>query len=267
MKVSIIIPAYNAANTIVQAIMSVYQQSAFINNYSEFEVIVVNDGSKDDTYNVISDLKDRESLDNLFLYDKKNSGVSSTRNYGIRKARGEWIALLDADDVWIKDKIEKQFHLIELNNEIDFIGCARNNEVLSILGRKIESLYRASVMDLLITTFPQTSTAIIKKSLFDRVGLYNESMTHAEDGELWVRICNSGGFYYHPDSLVITGGGKNSFGESGLSADLGKMFDGNNTILGYCYNNNIINRVQFCLLKIFYKLKHYRRVLIVKMRK
>jgi len=266
MNLSIVIPAYNSKSTIISALDSVYNQTLLMGSTFKFEVIVVNDGSTDETNELVESYKISNSLDNLLLFNRSNSGVSKTRNYGIKKSKGQWIALLDSDDVWNYDKLEKQFDIINNNADIDFIGCARNNEILKIWGKEIDDLYEASVSDLLITMFPQTSTALIKRSLINRVGLYNESMTHAEDGELWVRLCNAGRFFYHPDSLVITGGGKNSFGESGLSADLDKMYKGNIQILDYCRSSSFIGNTQYKLLRLFYMLKHYRRVVIVHMR-
>lgn len=262
MKLSIIIPAYNAEKTIINALDSVYNQQNI--NDLAFEVIVINDGSTDNTFEVASNYS--EKVNNLTVYSKENGGVSSARNYAIEKAIGEWIAFLDSDDVWLDCKLDKQFKVIDEVKSIDFIGCARNNEKLTVLGHKIDELYKATVNDLLIKMFPQTSTALVKKSLLDKVGYYDETMTHAEDGDLWVRLCHEGDFYYLPDSLVTTGNGKNNFGDRGLSGDLEKMHLGTLKTLVKSRENKLISRTMYCFYKIFYELKFLRRKLIVKVR-
>ena len=264
MKVSVIIPSYNASATILDSIRSVYSQE--LDPDITLEIIVVNDGSKDNTLRVLNDFIKSTHVENLIVINKPNGGVSSARNMGIRKASGDWIAFLDSDDVWLKNKLSRQLYTINQMPSINFLGSARNNEVLRILWRKIDTLYQASVIDLLLKMFPQTSTAIVRKSVLDEVGYYNESLTHSEDGELWVRLCNRGNFYYLPESLVITGGGKDNFGESGLSADLLKMHLGSLKILDYCLNNQLITKFEYFLLRCYYNIKYIRRKILVFLR-
>ncbi|MGR1183683.1 glycosyltransferase family 2 protein [Aeromonas veronii] len=262
MRLSIIIPAYNSEGTILKALDSIYNQIGI--GELTFEVIVIDDGSTDNTLEIVKQYSNK--YNNLFVHSKSNGGVSSARNCGIRLARGEWIAFLDADDRWLSGKLVHQFGVIDKIKDVDFIGCARNGEDLKIFNRKIDSLYKATVDDLLIKMFPQTSTAIVRRSLLDKVGYYDESMSHAEDGELWVRLCNAGNFYYSPESLVVTGDGKKNFGESGLSGDLAKMHNGTLKILTYCRDREIISNFNYFMYKVFYIAKYYRRKLIVKMR-
>ncbi len=100
--ISIIMAAYNAENTIEKAVMSVIAQT-----YTQFELIIINDCSTDKTLSII---KKFEAFDKrIFLINNPyNRGVSDTRRYGLEKARGEWIAILDSDDAWAADKLEKQ---------------------------------------------------------------------------------------------------------------------------------------------------------------
>lgn len=263
MKISVVIPAYNASSTIVTAIESVQNQQLVDN--VKLEIIIINDGSVDNTEEIVKNHISCNS-DNVILISKENGGVSEARNLGIREASGEWIAFLDSDDEWLPNKLQRQIDIIKCTTGVNFIGCARNDEILSILGKKINSLYLASCNDLLLKMFPQTSTALVRKSILDLVGYYNETMTHSEDGELWIRICSEGGFYYLPESLVITGGGKNNFGESGLSSDLKKMYEGNIKILEISLNGKLISYIEYVFYKFFYMLKHARRVFIVKLR-
>lgn len=253
---------YNASATIIKSIESVLRQS-----YNGLvEIIVINDGSTDDSLEIVTKYRQINNITNLVIINKENGGVSSARNNGLKGANGEFIALLDSDDEWLPEKLEQQMQIFERNPDIEFLGCARNNEVLKILGSRIDRLHKATVKQLLIKMYPQTSTAIFKRKLYDNYGGYNESMTHAEDGELWIRYCARSNFYYHPESLVITGNGKPSFGHSGLSANLRAMELGYEFILLQARKQKLISTSFFLLVYCFSKLKYLRRLLIVKFR-
>jgi glycosyltransferase involved in cell wall biosynthesis len=263
MKISVIIPVYNAQNTIVRAIESVINQTV-----KPFEIIIINDGSTDKSKEIVEEfirIINPQAI-NIKLINKENGGVSSARNQGFYHSKGSLFALLDSDDIWSPEKLERQLEILELNPEIDFLGCARNNEKLSILGKKIDSLHQSTVKELLIKMHPQTSTAIFKRKLYDDFGGYNEDMTHAEDGNLWIHYCSKSKFYYLPESLVITGEGKPSFGHSGLSANLRAMQLGNDFMLINAMKEKIISKSFFCLIYALSKVKYIRRLLIVKFR-
>ncbi|MGU5659485.1 glycosyltransferase family 2 protein [Aeromonas veronii] len=261
---SIIIPVYNSSETIIQCLTSVIEQNDF---ELEKEIIVINDGSTDNSELLIKDfIADHPEIIIKYKY-KENGGVSKARNLGIKLANGDWIAFLDSDDRWLPNKLSTQFNIINSSTfNIDFIGCARNNETLNILGKKIISLHKATVMELLIKMFPQTSTAIVRRELLIQVGCYDESMSHAEDGDLWVRLCQSGDFYYMPESLVVTGDGKFNYGESGLSGNLLEMHKGSLHIIDKLLSTKKISKVNALLFKAFYILKYIRRMLIVYLR-
>ncbi|MHC0443545.1 glycosyltransferase family 2 protein, partial [Flavobacterium sp. 3-210] len=89
-------------------------------------------------------------------------GVSSARNLGLKNATGFYIALLDSDDEWLPNKLERQMQILKNNSEIDFLGCSRNGEQLNIFGRVIKRLHKANIKELLVKMFPQTSTAVFK---------------------------------------------------------------------------------------------------------
>lgn len=254
---------YNSENTIKTCIDSVLNQTY----KGKIEIIIVNDGSKDGSRTIVEDIiKNNNSLSEILLVNKENGGVSSARNKGLSLARGEFIALLDSDDKWLENKLEIQMEILKSSAEIDFIGCARNNEVLKIFGKKIETLHKANVKELLVKMYPQTSTAVFKRRLFEQFGGYNESMTHAEDGNLWVRYCTYCNFYYITDSLVITGDGKPHYGHSGLSANLRAMEMGAIFTLQEARNKRIISASLFYSFYIFYKMKYFRRLVLTKIR-
>lgn len=263
MVISVIIPMYNSEKSIIPCLESVVHQTYT----GKVEIIIVNDGSTDRSVEYVNNFISGNSADlrDIVLLNQENGGVSKARNAGLSFSKGDFIALLDADDVWDKNKLKLQVDLLERRQDIDFLGCARNNEVLSIFGKRITTLHKASVLELLIKMYPQTSTAIFKRKLYVQYGGYNENMSHGEDGDLWIRYCASCNFYYSPESLVLTGDGKRHFGESGLSADLRKMEQGAETNLIAAKNNGLINLSTFVALYAFYKAKYLRRILITKL--
>lgn len=117
--ISIIMAAYNAEKTIEQAVSSVLNQT-----YPNFELLVVNDCSKDRTVELVMDIAAKDSRVRL-ISNVKNSGVSYTRKHGLEEAKGSWIAILDSDDVWTPEKLEKQIALQErVNADLLFTGSA-----------------------------------------------------------------------------------------------------------------------------------------------
>jgi glycosyltransferase involved in cell wall biosynthesis len=263
MVISVIVPMYNAERSIISCLESVLHQ-----NYNgKIEIIVVNDGSTDRSTELVNNFISLNSSDliDIVLLNQNNGGVSKARNAGLSFCKGDLIALLDADDVWDRSKLKIQVELLQARQDIDFVGCARNNEVLSILGKRITTLHKASVLELLIKMYPQTSTAIFKRRLYVQYGGYNEHMRHGEDGDLWIRYCANCNFYYSPESLVLTGDGKRHFGESGLSADLRKMEQGAESNLIAAMKSDLINLPTFVFLYAFYKVKYLRRILITKL--
>jgi len=258
MNISVVIPMYNASSTIYDTLTSVVHQT-----YNEsIEIIIIDDGSTDNSVNIVNGFRKKNDFD-IKLIKKPNGGVSSARNLGIKKARYEWVAFLDSDDIWLPSKLRRQIEGINsLSFKVDFIGCARNNESLKIGLRHITTLHKATVRELLIKMFPQTSTALVRKSVLQELGGYDTSFSHAEDGELWIRICTKYRFYYLPESLVITGGGKPNFGHSGLSANLQAMSEGGMKILNLSIKRGDISYIEGVLFRIFYYAKSFRRMMI-----
>lgn len=257
--ISVVIPAYNCEDSILQCIDSVLNQTK---RDLISKIIVVDDGSTDNTKKVITDRF--KSEDKVKVYSKKNGGVSSARNYGIRLANTEWIALLDSDDVWKNDKIEKQVNKLVNHKQISFIGTGRNNEKVRI-GKKIEDgLYEMSILNMLFKSWPHTSTALIKKALIEEAGFYDENRTHAEDGQLWLKILNKHAIYYLSESLEVAGNNKKTFGEKGLSANLQAMHKGNILNIMECYKRGQISLVWKYFFVCYEELKYFRRKVLTK---
>ena len=264
MKLTTVIPLYNAKDTILSTINSVIEQT-----YKEpIEIIVVNDGSTDGCEKLVEKLIEQNSTNRIIkLINKPNGGVSSARNRGIKEASGEWIALLDSDDIWLPEKLEKQFVEIKKNPDIKFIGTNRNNEVYPFFGKAEKEFYKLTTREILIKCYPQTSTVLIKKDILVKLGLYDETRTHVEDWDLWLKIAQHHKLYVLNKDLVYTGNGKRSFGESGLSANILKMHEGEILALKGVKKRKQINFFENIGFYLWLKIKYYRRIFIVKISK
>jgi len=264
MEISTIIPLYNAKETIKSTIESVLNQT-----YPKpIEIIVVNDGSTDGCEKIVQEMiLNNQTNRVLKLINKPNGGVSSARNRGINEASGEWIALLDSDDIWLPIKLQKQIDAIDKNPEIEFLGTNRNNEVYPFFSKSKQKIYTLNAKEILLKWWPSTPTVLVKKSTLLKIDLYDETKAHAEDGDLWLRLEQYCKIYVLNESLVLTGHGKRSFGESGLSANMSRMYEGEILTLKGAKKRKQINTFEYLGFYIWLTLKYYRRILIVKAQK
>ncbi|WKD86503.1 putative glycosyltransferase EpsJ [Polaribacter huanghezhanensis] len=189
--VSVIIPTYNRPEFLNEAILSVVNQS-----YSNIEVLVVDDGSKNMYAQTICD-----QYDNCCCCYKENGGVSSARNFGIRKAKGSYIAFLDDDDLWKKDKLLIQVEILEGNKEIDCVHSSL--EVINEFNEKLNIRYGATknkahkrtgyvFWNALGTWLVKASTPLIRKEVFVGNLFFDETLEVGEDIDFYQRL-----FYFH----------------------------------------------------------------------
>ena len=187
MRVSVVIPAYNAAETIAQTIGSALAQTI-----TDLEVIVVDDGSTDATPAVIKSISDSR----LRLVERSNGGVAAARNTGIAAARGEWIAFLDADDIWLPTKLERQLVLMQ-----EHPGCMASQGSAYFVDNDLQrlSLSRCLPVDSPLLAFLRfqnlpnaASSWIVKRELLDRIGGFNTALIILEDWEFSLRIARFG---------------------------------------------------------------------------
>ena len=262
---SVIIPAYNCEDKVERCIESVINQKAL--NLIK-EIIIVNDGSSDKTKEVIDNYVKKSEFSDLFkVFNKDNGGAASARNMALSKASAEWIALLDCDDEWLPDKINFQTSIIRGNPEIDFLGGEISDTSVRLITRKIKHLYKISIYDLMIKTFPQTSTFIFKRKIYDEMGGYDEDGISAEDGLFLFKCCLNYRIYYHPKKVVIyDGGAKASYGASGLTGDLKGMYEGERRNYEYLNRAMKLNIVFYSFLRLYIHIKYLIRVFRVKMR-
>lgn len=262
--ISVIIPVYNSTNSIIETLDSVKNQTA-LNEI--LEIIVINDGSTDNSLELVEKYKENNPTLPIIIFDKENGGVSTARNTGLKVAKGKYIALLDSDDVWFPNKIERQLKVLQENEEIDFLGCNSDSKGLCILGRKIDKLYKANIKDLCIKCFPSTPSAIFKREIIEKIGLFDENQKYGEDMNYFNKICVNFNYYHLPEHLLCIGNGKPTFGFSGLSSNLWGMHYGNLKNIMELKNEKYISEKFYILMYLFYWLKHYRRILITNFRK
>jgi glycosyltransferase involved in cell wall biosynthesis len=194
--ITVIIPAYNSAPVLETAVRSVHAQAGFA-----AEIIVVDDGSTDDTPSVLR----RMAADNLTVRTQTHAGPGAARNAGIQEARGEWIAFLDADDWWMPDKLELQMSTLDANPDHAFCygdSIARDN-------RGAERVVRASgakedlFLDLLQGPAFATTTAVVRRGCFDRVGFFDTGLGSGEDWDMWLRLAAEFRGCYVPRPLCV----------------------------------------------------------------
>lgn len=183
--VSIIMPAYNCEKYIAESINSVLMQS-----YKNYELIIIDDGSKDKTVEIIKNFSLRDSRLKICI-NKKNQGVSYSRNKGIEIAVGEWIAFLDSDDLWKETKLEEQILLaLEKNVSFLFTGSSFINETGQPYSGIFEVPTEISYNQLLKQNVISCSSVMIKKFHLEKYKMERDD-TH-EDFGLWLRILKNG---------------------------------------------------------------------------
>src|SRR5690606_36326865 len=178
--VSVIIPMYNAGKTIIRTLDSVKNQIYA----GDFEIIIVGEGSTDQSEELVKTyILENGNLD-IRLIQQINSGVSKARNVAMKEARGNFIALLDADDEWLREKTERQMkYLSDPDLKIDFLVSLWNNERLTFpyfMDRKT-GLVMISLKQLLLKITRQTSTAIFRKQVLQKTGSFDVKQKYSED--------------------------------------------------------------------------------------
>jgi glycosyltransferase involved in cell wall biosynthesis len=179
--VSVIVPAFNAEQYIEECINSVIAQT-----YQNIEIIVINDGSIDQTRHKVEQLHN----DKIRLFNINNSGAAGARNYGIEQAKGEWIAFLDADDIWLPEKLETQLQYCKGANwshtDFFYTGYVYEDKTL---GSSLTKKYGGNIFEALLQdNFVGTSDVIVKKAIVQKLGGFDPQYRYLEDWDLWLKI-------------------------------------------------------------------------------
>ena len=191
-KVSVIIPTHNHSHFLPECLASIKAQT-----YKDYEVIVVNNGSTDNTEEVVSKLAWNQLR---YHYQIDTGSVAGSRNTGIGLARGKYVAFLDSDDIWYERKLEKIMDVFEEMPEIDIIS----HDLFLIRGGKNRGLLKTGPVRkdmfnaLLIKNCLLGSATVVKKAVMDQIGGFNpnKEFVHVEDYEAWLRIALLGKKFY-----------------------------------------------------------------------
>ncbi|MBN1536361.1 MAG: glycosyltransferase [Anaerolineales bacterium] len=194
--VSVVIPAFNGVNFLREAVESVFAQT-----YPNIELILVDDGSTDDTWTVIQSYGKR-----VRAIHKENGGVASALNVGILQARGSLIAWLSHDDLFFPEKIDRQVHFLEKHPQYGV--CYTDFEIINATGELLKT-YRAPwypskelPRHFLADMHINGSTVLMRKSCYESAGGFNECLPHTQDLDMWLRIAEKGELGHLPEVLV-----------------------------------------------------------------
>ncbi len=199
-SVSVIIPTYNRARMLQKAVDSVLNQA-----FKDFELIVIDDGSTDETLKILKDYQDR-----LKSVTIPHGGVSAARNRGIEEAGGDFIAFLDSDDYWLPEKLAVQTDFFRRNPEA---RICQTDETWYRHGKRVNpgKRHQKSSGDIFYQSLRlclvSPSTVMIRRDLFNDVGLFDESLPACEDYDLWLRISARFPVYLIGQSLTVKTGG------------------------------------------------------------
>jgi cellulose synthase/poly-beta-1,6-N-acetylglucosamine synthase-like glycosyltransferase len=189
--VSIIIPAFNAAGHVRTALQSVFAQS-----FTDYEVILINDGSPD---TVQLEQAIQPYVSRITYLTRQNGGPSAARNLGIRHARGEWLAFLDSDDTWLPNYLAEQIKFLREDAAVDMVYCDAILEGdANAAGKTYMQICRSEgpvTFESLLTekTQPITSGTVVRREKITAAGLFDEDLRCAEDHDLWLRMVYAGG--------------------------------------------------------------------------
>src|SRR6516164_2798294 len=198
--VTVVIPTYNAARTVERALASVWRQ-----NYPELEVIVIDDGSTDDTYLCVGTCHNPNLR--LIRLDK-NRGECGAMNVGIQEARGDYIAFLDADDEWLNNKLSKQIPIIDSHPEMSFISCggeaiAPDGSVVAAFGLDRPSCSSGDFWRALLAKSQVAKPSVVaRRAKLLEVGGFDETLKISGDQDMWIRLALAGEVGFVPQVLV-----------------------------------------------------------------
>lgn len=202
---TVIVPTYNRSKTVVEAIDSVLDQT-----FDDYELIVVDDGSTDQTAEILSQRYADSQINYVY---QRNRGKAGVRNTGIKLALGEYLAFLDSDDKWKPEKLERQAAFIREHEDVDIVYgpvevIDEANQPLDAETRwfreKFQNQHRRgeTYENLSHDWVLFTSNFVIRRSLLEKVGMYDESISHLEDVDLYLRLALMGHSFYYLDELL-----------------------------------------------------------------
>ncbi|MCH5427896.1 glycosyltransferase family 2 protein [Lactococcus lactis] len=201
-SISVILTTHNRINDLKKAVESVFRQT-----FSDYELLIVNDNSTDGTKKYIEDLSSKNpNVKAITISAEESRGGNYARNKGVALSSGEYIAFLDDDDFWLEKKLEQQFSQIQLNPKVGLIYCGIERRMNGkLLERHLPSSEDLGDMSKRIFTHVITvsSAIMIRKSIFEKVGGFDEELTHWQEYDLMIRIAQESMIDYVNEILVI----------------------------------------------------------------
>ena len=207
-QVDVVIPAHNAEKYIDATLESVVLQGSIVRS-----IIVVNDGSTDQTEDVIHAFSKKHPTSNIVYLKQANQGLANARNTGIRASNAPYIALLDSDDVWLAQKLEKQlaiFHRSPPDSPLKVVYCGyqlinENSTLIDDEKLLLKPKLRGNIFSKLLNgNFVSSSGSgvLIKSEIFQEIGYFDESLNASEDWDMWIRIAKKYHYDYVNEPLV-----------------------------------------------------------------
>jgi glycosyltransferase involved in cell wall biosynthesis len=199
-KISVIIPAYNSEQTIRETITSVLNQT-----FTDFELIVINDGSTDNTLSLLQNISDNR----LKIHSYENGGLATARNRGITRASGEFLSFLDADDLWTPDKLASQLAVLEQHPEAgaaySWTVCMMQEETSVLFVEAHANLVEGNIYeDLLLENFIGSgSNILVRRSVINTVGQFKDTFKTCEDWDFYLRVAAKFPFVVVPKNQII----------------------------------------------------------------
>ncbi len=226
--ISVIIPTFNSEKTIRETVESVLNQ-----NLNDFELIIINDGSEDSTLAIISEIKDHRIQ--VFSYPHTNANIS--RNHGLHHSVGDYVSFLDADDIWTPDKLELQLQALQENQDAivayswtDYID---ENSRFLLSGTHIIENGNVYAKLLVINFLESGSNPLIRREALIKLGGFDESLTAAQDWDMWLRLAHDYPFVAVPKVQILYRKSGNS-----LSSNLARQEKACLLVLNKAYSNS-----------------------------
>jgi glycosyltransferase involved in cell wall biosynthesis len=192
-KVSVIIPTHNRSAFLRSAIISVLNQT-----FQDFEIIIIDDASKDDTRKVITSFNEARIRG---IHNQASKGAAGSRNIGVTNAQGEYIAFLDDDDEWLPAKLERQARLLD-DSPPEVGGICTGRLVVEKASGRVWPVENHEHCDLSKRNFITTSSLLLRRRCFDECGLFDDEMPTGSDYDMWIRISKRFSFKIIGDNLV-----------------------------------------------------------------
>jgi glycosyltransferase involved in cell wall biosynthesis len=201
-KVSIILPVYNGEKYLSETIDSIIEQT-----FADWEIVAVNDGSTDNSHSILQQYKSNLGS-KIKIIDQENSGVSVARNVAIDNSESEYLAFIDADDMWLPEKLEKQIKILDNNPDValvysDLLDLIENKTTRrkQILKRKLQRGYIFE--PLFYFNFIALSSVVLRKEMIEKYGNFDSDYKIIQDYDLFLRIAEKNVIDYVDESLLI----------------------------------------------------------------